>query len=792
MKFSENWLRSLVDPAADRSELCHRLTMAGLEVEGVEALGEGLAGVLVGEVVACEKHPNADKLRVCSVSIGTAQNLQIVCGAPNARLGLKAPIATIGAQLPNGIAIKQAALRGVDSFGMLCSAKELGLDADASGLMELPADAPVGTPLADYLALPDASIELKMTPNRPDCLGLHGLAHDVAALFGAPLTAVPHDAVAVTSAAARAVRLDAAVDCPRYLGRVVEGIDPAAASPLWLKERLRRAGLRPISAVVDVTAYVMLELGQPMHAFDQARLVGDVVVRRAARGEKLVLLDGNEATLDEQFLVIADDTGAVALAGIMGGMGSRVVDTTTDVFLESAHFAPASIMGRARKLGMHTDASHRFERGVDPELPRAALERATALLLQIAGGRAGPVVEALAVEHLPRRHAVMLRRQRLARVLGMDVADTEVERILRALGMVVVATDTGWSVTPPARRFDIEIEEDLIEEVVRVHGYERVPTRAPSGQLRLRLPPEAQVPADRVRTQLVAAGYYEAVCYSFVAREWLQRWAREDGAVSLANPLSADLAVMRTSLLPGLVEALRHNANRQQERVRLFEIARVFRAGDDAPLETRRVAAVACGRAQPEHWGGDKRAVDYFDVKADLESLISLAAGGRCAEFHPVERQDFHPGRSAEVRVDGVALGQIGALHPRLLKALDLDHDVYAFEIDLDGLTAGRLPEAAELSRFPLVRRDIAVVVPETVSWGQIETTLRGIAGTVLRDLVLFDRYSGAGLGSGLKSLAIGLILQDSYRTLTDQEADHFVASAVAALERECGGRLRG
>jgi len=792
MKFSEKWLRDLVDPAADRNELCHRLTMAGLEVEGVEALGEGLAGVFVGEIVACEKHPNADKLRVCNVSIGGGENLQIVCGAPNARVGLKAPVATIGASLPNGMAIKQAALRGVDSFGMLCSAKELGLDADASGLMELPSDAPTGAALAGYLALPDASIELKMTPNRPDCLGLRGLAYDVAALFGAPMKDVPRDAVAIHSDSARAVRLDADADCPRYVGRVVDGIDPSASSPLWLKERLRRAGLRPISAVVDVTAYVMLELGQPMHAFDNATLDGDIVVRRATASEKLTLLDGNEVTLDRQFLVIADQARAIALAGIMGGLDTRVTGATTSVFLESAHFAPASIMGRARKLGMHTDASHRFERGVDPELPRAALERATTLLLQIAGGRAGPVVEAVATSYLPRRHAVSLRRQRLGRVLGMEVADTEVERILRALGMDVQPIEKGWSVTPPSRRFDIEIEEDLIEEVVRVHGYERVPTRAPSGQLRLNLAAESQVPAERVRAQLVASGYYEAVCYSFVAREWLQRWSREEGAVGLANPLSADLAVMRTSLLPGLVEALKHNANRQQDRIRLFEIARVFRAGSDGPTETRRIAAVACGRAAPEHWGGDKREIDYYDIKADLENLIDLAGGRRQVEFHPVDRKDLHPGRSAEVSVDGTKLGHIGALHPRLLKALDLDHDVYVFELDLDGLTAGRLPVAAELSRFPQVRRDIAVVLPETVSWTQVETVLRRIDGTVLRELVVFDQYSGGALGSGLKSLAIGLILQDSYRTLTDQEADHFVASALAALERECGGRLRG
>ncbi|MBL8300268.1 MAG: phenylalanine--tRNA ligase subunit beta [Rhodanobacteraceae bacterium] len=791
MKFSENWLRSLVNPAADRAELCHRLTMAGLEVEGVEALGEGLAGVLVGEIIACDKHPNADKLRVCSVAIGAGQSLQIVCGAANARLGLKAPVATIGAQLPNGLVIKQAALRGVDSFGMLCSAKELDLDADASGLMELPPDAPVGTALAAYLELPDASIELKMTPNRPDCLGLRGLAYDVAALFGAPLKAMVSETAAVTSTAVRNVRLDAAADCPRYLGRVVEGVDPAVPSPLWLKERLRRAGLRPISAVVDITAYVMLELGQPMHAFDSARLSGDIVVRRAQRGEEIALLDGSTVKLDEQFLVIADQAQAIALAGIMGGLESRVVDTTIDVFLESAHFTPASIMGRARKLGLHTDASHRFERGVDPELPRVALERATALLLEIAGGRAGPVVEAVAAAHVPQRPAVALRRQRLGRVLGMDVADAEVERILTALGMRVSATDSGWSVVPPSRRFDIEIEEDLIEEVVRVHGYERVPIRAPGGQLNLALPPEAQVPADRLRAQLVARGYCEAVCYSFVAREWLQRWGGEDGAVALANPLSTDLAVMRTTLLPGLVEALKHNANRQQERIRLFEIARVFHAGNEGPRETCRAAAVACGRAVPEHWSGDKRAVDYFDIKADFESLVGLA-GGRRVEFFPLDRPDFHPGRSAEIRLEGRVLGQIGALHPRLLKALDLDQDVYAFEIDMDGLTAGRLPAAVELSRFPQVRRDIAVVVPETVSWSEIESTLRNIPGVVLRDLVLFDRYSGTGLGSGLKSLAIGLILQDSYRTLTDQEADHFVALAVAALERECSGRLRG
>lgn len=797
MKFSENWLRELVNPNVDRAELCHRLTMAGLEVEGVEALGAGLDGIVVGEIVECEKHPNADKLRVCKVNIGAGEFVQIVCGAPNARAGLKAPLTTIGATLPNGLVIKQAQLRGVDSFGMLCSAKEIGVDADASGLMELPADAPTGAPLAAYLALPDASIELKMTPNRPDCLGLVGLAYDVAALFGAPLNEPAHDPVAPTIDTRRDVRLETGADCPRYLGRVIEGVDPGAPSPLWLAERLRRAGLRPISAVVDVTNYVMLELGQPMHAFDHDTLAGAIVVRRARDGETLKLLDGSDRTLDGGFLVIADDARAVALGGVMGGYETRVTDASKNIFLECAHFSPPAIMGRARKLGMHTDASHRYERGVDPELPRAAVERATALLLAIVGGKAGPIVEAVLPEHLPQRRSVNLRRERLARVLGMHVPDADVARILTALGMRVTATADGWQATPPSRRFDIEIEEDLIEEVVRVHGYDRVPTRAPSGELKLGLPPEANVPAMRARAQLAARGYFEAVCYSFVAREWLERWSRADGAIALANPLSADLAVMRTSLLPGLVEALKHNLNRQQERVRLFETARVFAkpasaSRDDWPVETRRIAAVACGRAAPESWSADKRTVDYYDIKADLETLLGLAGAERAIEFLPLDRPDFHPGRSAQIVIDGEPVGVVGGLHPRLLKTLDLDVDVYAFEVDLDRALAGRLPAAADLSRFPSVRRDIAVVLPQEVTWGQVERVLRTAVGEVLSERVVFDQYAGTELGSGLKSLAIGLILQDSYRTLTDQDADRCVGLAVTALERECGGRLRG
>lgn len=792
MKFSENWLREFVNPPVDRAGLCQRLTMAGLEVEGVDVLGNDLDGVVVAQIIDCEPHPNADKLRVCKVSIDRGEPLQIVCGAPNARAGLKAPLATIGAKLPSGMEIKKAALRGIESNGMLCSAKELGIDSDASGLMELPADAPVGKPLAGYLGLPDAAIELKLTPNRPDCLGLRGLACDVGALFDAAVNEAADATVAAVTKARRDVHLDANGDCPRYLGRVIEGIDATKKSPLWLAERLRRSGVRPISAVVDVTQYVMLELGQPMHAYDGDILTGTISVRRARPGEVLKLLDGSEHTLDPECLVIADEKHALGLAGVMGGHDSRVTDATRNIFLEAAHFAPAAIMGRARKFGLHTDASHRFERGVDAELPRQAIERATALLIAIAGGKPGLAVEALLPDHLPRRATVHLRRERLLRVLGMCVADADVERILRALGMRVETVADGWQVTPPSRRFDIEIEEDLIEEVARVHGYERVPTRTPSGELRLGMRAEAQLAPQRLRAQLAARGYREAICYSFVARDLLQRWSLAAAAVALANPLSADLAVMRTALLPGLVEALKHNLNRQQERVRLFETGLVFAQVGSELTQLPHLAAAACGRAAPESWATDKRELDFFDVKADVESALALAGHRSDVSFRQLAAPHLHPGRSAEILLDGKPVGVVGGLHPRLLKALDLDHDAYVFELDLTTVNTGRVPCARALSRFPSLRRDIAIVVSAQVSYAAIESCVRGALGGQLAEVVVFDQYLGANLGHGTKSLAIGLILQDDSRTLTDEDADTSMAQALAALERECQARLRG
>ena len=791
MKFSENWLRSHVSVSASRDELVATLTAIGLEVEEVVPLGDSLQHVVVARIVQAERHPQADRLQVCKVDAGRGEPLQIVCGAPNARVGLVAPLALVGAQFGD-FSIKAAKLRGVESNGMLCSAKELGLDSDGSGLFELPDDAPVGTPLADYLGLPDASIEIKLTPNRADCFSVRGIAFDVAAACAGEVKPFEVAPVAADSARALAVELHAGADAPRYCGRVVEGIDPSAKTPLWMAERLRRGGIRPVSLPVDITQYVMLELGQPMHAFDADTLHGPVGVRRSRAGETLKLLDGREATLDDGFLTVTDGDRAVALAGLMGGFDTRVTEATRAVFLEAAHFAPAAIMGRARKLGLHTDASHRFERGVDPELPALALEYATALLLRLAGGQAGPVTSAELPGFLPRPAAIALRRARVARVLGMSIDDAEIARILRALGMQVEAVADGWSVVPPSRRFDVAIEEDLIEELARIHGYDRIPTTLPGGASRIAEPTETRLDEATLRRQLVARELLETINYAFVDAALLAQWGFDAaGNVALANPLSAELAVMRPSLLPGLVATLARNATRQAGRVRLFELGRVFgHAPGEAPVETRRVAVAVTGDALAEQWGVANRKVDFHDLKGDLESL---AAASRAAlEFRPAAPAWAHPGRAAEVLRDGEPIGWIAQLHPRLQRALGLDVEVFAFELDIEPLSRRRLAHAAELSRFPSVRRDLAILVAEDVPWAAVAATVKAAVGDLLREVVLFDRYVGPGVEAGCKSLAMGLILQDNSRTLTDPDVDTAVASAVESLAREHGARIRG
>ncbi|HLI17940.1 MAG TPA: phenylalanine--tRNA ligase subunit beta [Rhodanobacteraceae bacterium] len=803
MKFSENWLRSLVDIPADSATLTRRLTMSGLEVAEVAPIGASLDDVVIARIVACAPHPDADKLRVCRVDTGTGE-VQIVCGAPNAREGLTAPLAMIGAKLPGGITIRAAKLRGVESQGMLCSAKELGIDTDASGLMELASDAPVGKPLARYLGLPDVSIDVELTPNRGDCLGMIGLADEVAAEFGTRATPFVAPPVSAAASAPREIRLDAGADCPRYLGRAVRGIDMTARTPVWMAQRLRAAGVKPINAVVDVTNYVMLETGQPMHAFDEAKLDGAIVVRHARKDEALKLLDGGEARLDPSFLLIADEAKPLAVAGVMGGFDSRVTEATHDVFLEAAYFSPAAIMGRTRKLGLATDAAQRFERGVDPDAARLAMERATALLMEVAGGRPGEIIEAALPAHLPQRTPVTLRRARIGRVLGISIGDAEVERILTALGMKVEAEANGWRVTPPSRRFDIEREEDLIEEVARIHGYDAIPARLPAG-----VPPaphddESMLPASALANGLAARDYHEAICYAFVDPKLLQTWQLDANAVQLANPLSADLAVMRTSLLPGLAEALKRNRNRQQTRVRLFEDGVVFaRAGtrddgrgaetkESAPIETTMLAAVACGNAHSEQWGEPKRALDFYDIKGDLESLIALSGAPGAWSFDASDLPPWlHPGRGARVLRDDTSVGAVGALHPALQRKLDLP-ETHVFEIRLDSLRKRLIPIAKPLPRFPWIRRDIAIEVDEGVEWARVAASIRERFRTTLSELVLFDCFRGPGLGESRKSLAMGLIFQAGSRTLTDEDADRCVADVVTLLEREFGAKLRG
>ncbi|WP_421621678.1 phenylalanine--tRNA ligase subunit beta [Alkalilimnicola ehrlichii] len=796
MRISEHWLREWVADTGPTEQLAHRLTMAGLEVDGVEPAAPPFTGVVVARIVRCEPHPDADKLRLCQVDAGQGEPLQVVCGAPNAREGLMAPLATVGGELPGGLTIKRAKLRGQASFGMLCSARELGLSEDAEGLMELPADAPVGRDLRDYLTLDDTVIEVDLTPNRADCLGMMGVAREVGALLAQPVHTpdIPAERARISDAAR--VTLDAPDGCARYLGRVVRGLDPRAETPVWMRERLRRAGLRSLGPLVDVTNYVLMELGQPMHAFDLSQVRGGIHARWGRPGETLTLIGGETIELSADQLVIADDERPLALAGIMGGEASSVGDDTTDILLECAWFAPTAIAGRARAHGLHTDSSHRFERGVDPAGQHRAMERATHLLLSICGGEAGPVQEAVAEEHLPRRHPVRLRRQRIRLVLGTEIAGDTLIGMLERLGMRVETGGEGvWWVTPPSWRFDIEREEDLIEEVARLYGYDRLPTRRPPIPLTVGQAPETLTGLPRLRQALVQRGYHEAISYSFVAAEAQQALDPEHQALALANPISADLAVMRTSLWPGLVQAARHNQNRQVQRIRLFETGLRF-IGEAGDLRQEpRIAGLALGPVHPEQWAEPGRTLDFYDVKGDVEAL--LAAGGRAGAFrfqadhHPA----LHPGQTARILDsdhDHRPVGWLGALHPARARELDIQGPVFLFELDLSAVQAGHLPAFRPLSRYPANRRDLALLVADEVPAQTLVDVARAAGGEQLVDIRLFDVYAGKGVPEGRKSVAMGLILQDSSRTLTDEDMDRVLGRVVERLAQEAGAVLRG
>lgn len=790
MKISEQWLREWVSPALSTEELAHQITMAGLEVDAIDPVAAEFSGVVVAEIVSAEPHPDADKLRVCQVNTGT-DTVQIVCGAPNARVGLKAPLACVGAVLPGDFKIKRAKLRGVESQGMLCAEQELGLSDASDGLMELAADAPVGADLRQYLELDDKVIDISITPNRADCLGVVGIAREVGLLNQLAINAPHFTPVAESIEDALAVNVQAGDCCPRYVGRIIKGIDISRPSPLWLQEKLRRCGIRAIDAVVDVTNYLLLELGQPMHAFDLGKLQGGITVRKAKQGESLELLDGQTIEVRPDTLLIADDAGPLALAGIMGGKASAVSDVTQDIALEAAFFTPNLLAGKARSYGLHTESSHRFERGVDFQLQVAAMERATQLLVEIVGGEAGPIQEAVSQADLPPRPDVILRAQRIEKILGFELASDDVERILRGLGLEVTATGEGWTCGIPSWRFDIAYEVDLLEELARVYGYNQLPVSRIHADLQMQAKPETDLSIRYLRRHLGARGYREAITYSFVDPALQQLFDPALTPVPLKNPISAEMAVMRTSLLPGLMGAVLHNINRQQPRVRLYETGLRFVPGDDGLQQIPTLAMVCAGDRFEESWVTSGEKVDLFDLKGDLESLLALTRMPGSCEFEAASRAALHPGQTAQITRKGQVVGTLGTLHPTAAAQLGLNVPVYLCEVDLAVLLEGERPKFNELSKFPEVRRDLAVVVDKSVPAARLMDDVRSVSGTYLTDLRLFDVYTGKGIDPKRKSLALGLTFRDHSRTLDEEVVNLAVGQVIDLLEKNYNAELR-
>ena len=791
MKIAESWLRDWVDPELTTEELAHQMTMLGHEVDSLDVEGVGIDDVVIAEVIECGKHPDADKLSVCKVSDGGEALIDIVCGAPNVRVGLKTPLAKPGVKLPNGLKLRKAKIRGVVSNGMLCSAVEIGLGDESDGIMELPDDAPVGEPLVDFLRLPDAVIDVDLTPNRGDCFSVLGLARDISALTGATLKDAAVEPVKASIDDVHPVELVEPAGCPRFAGRLIKGIDPAAKSPTWMIERLRRAGLRGISPVVDITNYVMLELGQPLHAYDAALLQGPIRPRLASKGEKVTLLDEREVELSPDTLVITDDSGPIGIAGIMGGLSTAVSDSTTDVFFEGAFWPPDFMAGRARSYGMHTDASLRFERGVDPEGQGRAVERATELLLSIAGGNAGPLVVDSAEDHVPERHAITLRRARIATLLGLVIDDAEVVRILESLQLQVTATDDGWSVTPPSHRFDMQYEVDLIEEVARIHGYDSIPETTLSACSPLETVTETKIDMERAAATLIGRDYQEVVTYSFIDAAANTRFSGSESALVLSNPISEALSVMRSSLWPGMVAAAAANKARQQDRVRMFEASRSYHGTLEEHTEVVRLAGLATGPVLPEQWGAKSESVDFFDIKGDVEAVLSLACDLSEVRFVAAAHPALQPGQAAEIRRGDDVIGVVGKLHPGIAKDYDLKSGVFLFELDADKALASAAPAATPISKFPAIRRDIAVVVDDDVSADQLVDAVAASAPSLIKAVRIFDIYTGDRIEAGRKSVAIGLILQETSRTLTDEDADTAMAAAIAELKNKFAADLR-
>jgi len=792
MKVSEQWLREWADPPVDTDTLVDQLTAAGLTVESAEPVAAPMDKVVVAEVLDVAPHPQAERLSVCKVDAGSGEPLSVVCGAPNVHAGMRAPMALVGAKLADGHKIRRSKIRGVASQGMLCSPIELGLGEDADGIMALDAQAPVGEPLSEYLNLDDVVIDIELTPNRGDCLGMSGVAREVGVINKIPVAGPPQEPVAPVIDDVFPVHLDTPEHCPRYVGRVMRDIDAKARTPVWMQERLRRSGVRPISPVVDISNYVMLELGQPMHAFDLDTLDTAIHVRMAEQGERLTLLDGNTLSLDDESLLIADESRAVALAGVMGGLETGVSEASRNIFLECAWFNPKTIALGARRLGLHTDASHRFERHASSVGQMAAVERATALLLEVVGGRPGPLVDTHVEGALPSAPQITLRSARIERVLGVSVPHDTVSDILERLEMRVHAGGGQWHVTPPPFRADIRMETDLIEELARIIGYDDIPAHAPTAELLMAERPEARVSDVAVRAVLVQRGYHEAITYSFVDAGAQRRLDPDFEPLPLSNPITSDMQVMRTNLWPGLLQALEYNLNRQQQRVRLFEMGLRFRPADGQLQQQAVVAGVAAGPVTPEQWSIAPRDGDFYDLKSDVEGLLALAGDPGEVRYTPGGHAALHPGQSARIVRAGASLGWLGALHPALAAERKLTGAVFLFELDLDSVQAGHAARFEALSKFPTVRRDVSVVVDESVTAEAVRECVGQVRIHVLKNLELFDVYRGEGIDSGKKSLSLRLTFQDSSRTLTDSQVDQSVEQIVASLTTDLGAILRG
>ncbi|GJL80481.1 MAG: phenylalanine--tRNA ligase beta subunit [marine bacterium B5-7] len=790
MLINETWLKSWVKTDIDVTDLSESLTLAGLEVAGVTRCESLSPQVVVGEIVAIENHPSSNKLTLCDVDIGKHRPLKVVCGAPNARVGVKSAMALIGAELPGKGKIAKARIQDIVSSGMLCSFAELGIDEDVDGIAEFDSTAKNGVPVNDHLGLVDNVLDIELTPNRGDCLSVSGIAREVSTLTSTVVRGPKLKPYRATSGRKFSISIKVPEDCPRYVGRVIEGIRVDARTPDFIRERLRKCGLRPISLAVDITNYVMLELGQPMHAFDLDKLNRGIIVRHSRKGEEIDLLDGSHMEIPAGTLLIADYRGPIALAGIMGGADTAISGETTHILLESACFRPGAIAGRARAIGMHTDSSHRFERGVDPELQVTAIQRATELLVSAAGGSAGPVIDVVSKKDMPRRQDITLRRERLHSVLGIKIRDVEVERILNRLGMNVRALLKGWRVRPPSPRYDIEGEHDLIEEVARIYGYQNIPAVSPRAEPGHRNRTESRLTPDRFKHFLVDRDYREIISYSFVDPTDQARMDPGNDTITLKNPIASNMSVMRTTLWTGLITILASNYRRQHRRIRLFETGHVFLTESNQRIEKSRFGGAVTGPLMRNDWG-DGRLIDFFDVKGEIESLLAINGCREAFSFLPGRHPALHPGQCARITRSGKTIGWLGRMHPILQKEYGLDQPVYLFEMEMKGLIESSVPEYEPISKFPATRRDLSIVVDQSVSASRLRDTINSSGGKRLVDVELFDIYQGKGVPDGQRSLSYTLTLQDSSRNLTDEDIEEVTRRILNAVEKRTGGKLR-